>query len=206
MRLPMPIDDAWRALVALPPTRGELAGYTGTAVLEEADDDVHVAVFRLQGSAGTAMATATLTAGLAPASDGTSLAFELDLHPGPGAELTRESVLAALGEIVPAARAAGEAAARAAAEAARGAAARAAAEAARGAAAPPSSPPAAPPSSPPATPGSARPPGWSETVEWVEPREPVPARVQGRRSPSTGALVAAGAAAALAAWALRRRS
>jgi hypothetical protein len=171
MRLPMTIDDAWRALTALPPARGELAGYTGTAVLEEADDDVHVAVFRLQGSAETAAATATLTTALAPASDGVSLGLELDLRPGPGSALTREGVLAALAEIVPAARAAGEAAVPE-----------------------------------PATPPASAVPAWSETVEWVEPREPPPARPPGRRSPAKGAVVAAGAAAVVAAWALRRRS
>jgi hypothetical protein len=172
MRVPVTIDDAWRALVALRPARGELAGYSGTAVLEEADDDVHVAVFRLQGSAGTATATATLTTALAPASDGTSVAFELDLHPGPGAEVTREEVLAGLEDAVPAILA--------------------------------SSPPPPPP--PPATPASPRAPAptWSADVEWAEPGRPAPARDTVRRSPAK-ALVAAGAAAALAAWALRRR-
>jgi hypothetical protein len=179
MRLPMTIDDAWRALTALAPARGELAGYTGTAVLEEADDDVHVAVFRLQGSAETAAATATLTTALAPASDGVSLGLELDLRPGPGAALTREGVLAALAEIVPAARAAGEAAVPE---------------------------PAPPPARPPATPPASAVPAWSETVEWVEPGEPPPARPPARRSPAKGAVVAAGAAAVVAAWALRRRS
>src|SRR5262249_38724826 len=157
-----------------------------------ADDDVHVAVFRLQGSAGTTAATARVTTALAPASDGTSLALELDLHPGPGSELTREGVLAALGEIVPAARAAGEGAGMLAAGAAP---APAAAEAAtRGAAAaaprtspcpasPPPSPLAAPPTSPPPAADSSAPPAWSETVDWVEPGQPARERPAARRSP-----------------------
>jgi hypothetical protein len=205
VRLPLPIGDAWRALTALPPARGELAGYTGTAVLEEADEDVHVAVFRLQGTAGTAAATATLTAALAPASDGTSLAFELDLHPGHGAAVTADEILAALDEIVPAARAAGEEAAKEA--AARDLAAREAAHATPPPATPTSaaalSPAAA---SPPAPSDSPAAPTWSATVDWVEPGATPPHRPPARRSPPTGALVAAGAAAALAAWALRRRS
>jgi hypothetical protein len=195
MRLPMTIDDAWHALTALPPARGELAGYVGTAVLEEADDDVHVAVFRLQGTSGSAAATATLTTALAPASDGVSLGLELDLHPGPGSELTREGVLAALAEIVPAAREAGE-------EAAATRAAAAAADEATDATRP--SPLPAPPTAPSA--GSSPAPAWSATVEWVEPGEPPRVRPAARRSTPKGAIVAAGAAAAVAAWALRRRS
>jgi hypothetical protein len=191
MRVPVGIDEAWRALVALPASRGELAGYDGTAVLEEADDDVHVAVFRLQGTSGTAAATATLTTALAPASDGTSVAFELDLHPGPGAKVTGEEVLAALRAAAPAALAAGQDAARAAAEAAI-------------TSSPPTPAASAPAisASPPATSPA---PSWSADVAWTEPGRPAPERAPSSRRSPTGALVAAGAAAALAAWALRRR-
>src|SRR5262249_57088099 len=33
------VEDAWSVLSALPPARGAAAGYEGTAVLEDADDD-----------------------------------------------------------------------------------------------------------------------------------------------------------------------
>jgi hypothetical protein len=51
--------EAWRALSALPPARGSAAGYDGTAVLEEADEDARTATLRLQGAAGRATVAAT---------------------------------------------------------------------------------------------------------------------------------------------------
>ena len=48
--LDTPLDAAWAALSTLPPARGTVAGYTGTARLEEADDDTHTAILRLNGS------------------------------------------------------------------------------------------------------------------------------------------------------------
>jgi hypothetical protein len=51
--------DAWRALSALPPARGSAAGYDGTAVLEEADEEARTATLRLQGAAGPATVAAT---------------------------------------------------------------------------------------------------------------------------------------------------
>jgi hypothetical protein len=52
------VEDAWRVLSALPPARGSAAGYDGTAVLEDADDDTLTATLRLQGAAGTATVAA----------------------------------------------------------------------------------------------------------------------------------------------------
>ena len=50
MILETPLDEAWATLSTLAPARGTLAGYTGTIVLEEADDDTHTAArLRLQG-------------------------------------------------------------------------------------------------------------------------------------------------------------
>jgi len=55
------LEQAWSTLSHLKPVRGTLAGHTGTARLEVADDDTHTAVFRLQGSGRTVTARATLT-------------------------------------------------------------------------------------------------------------------------------------------------
>lgn len=52
-------DAAWRALSALPPARGNAAGYEGLAVVEDADDDARVATLRLTGAAGAASIAAT---------------------------------------------------------------------------------------------------------------------------------------------------
>jgi hypothetical protein len=52
-------EEAWRVLSALPPARGAAAGYEGTAVLEDADDDAMTATLRLQGAAGAATVAAT---------------------------------------------------------------------------------------------------------------------------------------------------
>jgi hypothetical protein len=52
-------DEAWRALAALPPARGSAAGYDGSVVLEEADDEAHTATLRLRGVAGAATVSAT---------------------------------------------------------------------------------------------------------------------------------------------------
>jgi hypothetical protein len=59
--LATPLDQAWAALSHLKSARGTIAGHTGTARLEVADDDTHTAVFRLHGSGRTVTATATLT-------------------------------------------------------------------------------------------------------------------------------------------------
>jgi hypothetical protein len=59
--LAAPAADAWRALRALPPARGSAAGYDGTAVLEDADDERRTATLRLQGAAGPATVAATAT-------------------------------------------------------------------------------------------------------------------------------------------------
>ena len=62
MSLDTPLDQAWAALSHLQPARGTIAGHSGIARLESADDDTHTAVFRLQGSGQTLTATVTLTA------------------------------------------------------------------------------------------------------------------------------------------------
>ena len=53
MILETPLDQAWAVLANLPPARGTVSGYTGTARLEEADDDTHTAILRLQGTGRT---------------------------------------------------------------------------------------------------------------------------------------------------------
>jgi hypothetical protein len=52
-------EAAWRTLSSLPPARGSAAGYEGLAVVEDADDDAHVATLRLTGAAGAAGVAAT---------------------------------------------------------------------------------------------------------------------------------------------------
>jgi carbon monoxide dehydrogenase subunit G len=81
MILDTPLEAAWAALSALAPARGTVAGYTGTAVLEEADDDTHTATLRLQGTGPEGFVTATVTATLEPAGAGTRLHFATRAHP-----------------------------------------------------------------------------------------------------------------------------
>jgi hypothetical protein len=57
--LVVPADEAWQALSLLPPARGSAAGYDGTAVLEDADDEARTATLRLQGAKGAATVAAT---------------------------------------------------------------------------------------------------------------------------------------------------
>ena len=64
MILETPLDEAWATLSTLAPARGTLAGHTGTAMLEEADDDTHSARLRLQGTGPNGPVTATVTATL----------------------------------------------------------------------------------------------------------------------------------------------
>ena len=66
MILETPLDEAWATLSTLAPARGTLAGHTGTATLEEADDDTHTARLRLQGTGPNGPVTATVTATLEP--------------------------------------------------------------------------------------------------------------------------------------------
>ena len=82
--LDTPLDEAWAALSTLAPARGTVAGYTGTAVLEEADDDTHTATLRLQGTGPNGPVTATVTATLeAGRASGTRLHFATRAHPDP---------------------------------------------------------------------------------------------------------------------------
>jgi hypothetical protein len=71
--------------------RGELAGYAGTLVLEEVDEDEHVARYRFQGIRDGATATATITV----AGDVTA-----HVHAGHGSDLTAEQVAAAAREVL----------------------------------------------------------------------------------------------------------
>jgi hypothetical protein len=70
--------------------RGNLAGYTGTLILEEVDEDEHVARYRFQGTRDGATATATLTV-----RDGEVTA---EVHPGHGADLAAGELAAAARE------------------------------------------------------------------------------------------------------------
>jgi hypothetical protein len=94
----MTADAAWAQLLAHPVLRGTLAGHAGTAILEEADDDAHVARYRLQGTA----ATATVTATLRPA----GAATEIDLGAEVFGDVPRDELLAAARAVADAALAA----------------------------------------------------------------------------------------------------
>ena len=73
--------------------RGELAGYAGTLILEEVDEDEHVARYRFQGTRDGATATAAITA----AAGGEITA---QVHPGHGSDLTADALVAAVGEVL----------------------------------------------------------------------------------------------------------
>jgi hypothetical protein len=77
------LDEAWATLSTLAPARGTLAGHTGTAVLEEADDDTHTARLRLQGVGPNGPVTATVTATLEPVTAGTRLHLATRAFPDP---------------------------------------------------------------------------------------------------------------------------
>jgi hypothetical protein len=81
--LATPLDEAWATLSTLAPARGTLAGHTGTAMLEEADDDTHTARLRLQGVGPNGPVTATVTATLEPVGAGTRLHLATRTHPNP---------------------------------------------------------------------------------------------------------------------------
>jgi hypothetical protein len=69
--------------------RGELAGYTGTLILEEVDEDNHVARYRFQGTRDGTTATATITV--------TAGDVRAEVHPGHGSDLTADQLVAAAG-------------------------------------------------------------------------------------------------------------
>ena len=75
-----PIERTWATLLTAPPDgwRGTIGDYTGTARLEDIDDDERVASFRAVTSDGAA--AATLTSRLAPADGGTRVLVETDLR------------------------------------------------------------------------------------------------------------------------------
>jgi hypothetical protein len=83
MILETPLDEAWATLSTLAPARGTLAGHTGTAVLEEADDDTHTARLRLQGVGPNGPVTAMVTATLEPVAAGTRLHLATRGFPDP---------------------------------------------------------------------------------------------------------------------------
>ena len=86
MILETPLDEAWATLSTLAPARGTLAGHTGTATLEEADDDTHTARLRLQGTGPNGPVTATVTATLEPVDTGTRLHLATRTYPPPHAD------------------------------------------------------------------------------------------------------------------------
>lgn len=85
MILETPLDQAWARLSQLPPARGTVAGYTGVARLEEADDDTHTAILRLNGTGPNGPVTATITATLEAVEHRTRLHFSTKAHPQPTA-------------------------------------------------------------------------------------------------------------------------
>jgi hypothetical protein len=99
MRIAAPVEEVWRRVLAATGLRGSLAGYTGTAVLEEADEDEHVARFRLQGTRDASPATATLTAALSPAGEETEVALRAEVFGG----ATTDELLAAVAKAATAA-------------------------------------------------------------------------------------------------------
>jgi hypothetical protein len=84
--LERPLQEAWATLASLPPARGTVAGYTGTARLEEADDDTHTAILRLTGRGPQGPMTATITATLEAVGPQTRLHFSTRAHPQPDAQ------------------------------------------------------------------------------------------------------------------------
>ena len=96
MILDTPLDAAWAALSTLGPVRGTIAGHTGTARLEEVDDDTHTATLRLQGTGPSGPVTATVTATLEPSGDGTRLHLATRAHPHPPDAASIEVVAATL--------------------------------------------------------------------------------------------------------------
>jgi hypothetical protein len=93
--------------------RGELAGYTGTLILEEVDEDEQVARYRFQGTRAGTTATATLTV--------TGGDIRAEVHPGHGSDVTADELAAAAREVLAGpAEAAGAAEPVAGGEAARG--------------------------------------------------------------------------------------
>jgi carbon monoxide dehydrogenase subunit G len=80
------LAEAWAALSGLPPVRGTVAGYSGTARLEEVDDDTHTAILRLTGTGPNGPVTATITATLEASDHGTRLHFSTRAHPQPDAQ------------------------------------------------------------------------------------------------------------------------
>jgi carbon monoxide dehydrogenase subunit G len=87
--LDRPLDEAWAALSSLPAVRGTVAGYSGTARLEEVDDDTHTAILRLNGRGPEGPVVATITATLEAVGDGTRLHFSTRAHPQPDARQIR---------------------------------------------------------------------------------------------------------------------
>jgi hypothetical protein len=82
--LEAPLEKAWAALSTLAPARGTVGAYTGTARLEEADDDTHRATLRLHGRGPVGPVTATVTATLEAAGAVTRL--HVGVHPPADAE------------------------------------------------------------------------------------------------------------------------
>jgi hypothetical protein len=89
-------EEAWRVLSALPPARGAAAGYEGTAVLEDADDDAMTATLRLQGAAGAATVAATAAVTVLEGRLAISAAF---VHGPGGPALDEETAEATLGHL-----------------------------------------------------------------------------------------------------------
>ncbi len=91
--LAAPAAEAWWALATLPPARGSAAGYEGTAVLVDADDEARTATLRLQGAAGPATVAVTAIVTVLDA----KLAITALLLAGPGGvpveEATAEDAL-----------------------------------------------------------------------------------------------------------------
>jgi hypothetical protein len=74
-----PLDQAWSTLSHLRPVRGTIAGYTGTARLEVADDDTHTATWRLHGSGPEGTRTAIVVTRLETTESGTELSVDPQL-------------------------------------------------------------------------------------------------------------------------------
>ena len=82
MILDASLQEAWTTLSHLPPARGTVAGYTGSARLVEADDDTHTAILHLHGHGPHGPQTATVTARLEPFGEKARLEFAIEPQPG----------------------------------------------------------------------------------------------------------------------------
>jgi carbon monoxide dehydrogenase subunit G len=102
LHLAAPPERVWPALAAIAPLRGTVSAgtrtYTGTCVVDDADDHERVATLRLQGSEAGGHATAAATIVAAVRADGasTELTLTADVARGHGGSPLPDAAVAAV--------------------------------------------------------------------------------------------------------------